>query len=174
MATTLTKKIFVVVITLVVLYGITLLQLSENVDPPPKKHSAHKDLLETDEVIIVLGYKLHPDGMPTRILRNRVQKAVDVYQQLMAKNHHPLVVVSGKGKAAEADYTEAQAMEELALWLGVRKDDILVDHESTNTAQNAAFTASLIKNKPINEAIVVTSDYHMLRAQYTFQAVFPG
>lgn len=132
----------------------------------------HIDFVETDEVIIILGYKLYEDGMPTRILRDRVAKAVEVYHQLTQHGHHPLVVVSGKGKTA-SDYTEAQAMKELAEWMGVRSGDILIDHDSTNTVQNALFSASMIQNKGINEVFIVTSDYHMLRTQYIFQTVFP-
>lgn len=157
-------------IIIIILYVGVLWYLSQSVSLPV--HRPHTDFVETDEVIVILGYKLHPDGMPTRILRDRVEKAVETYINLIKNNHHPLLVVSGKGKS-ESMHTEAQAMKELAIWMGVRSGDILVDHKSVNTLQNALFTALLLRDKQINEVLIVTSDYHMLRAQYIFQTTFP-
>lgn len=165
-----TKRISTFIALIIILYVVILWYLSQSVILPA--HRPHTDFVETDEVVVVLGYKLHPDGMPTRILRDRVEKAVVIYHHLMKHNHHPLLIVSGKGKI-ESMHTEAHVMKELAVWMGVRSEDILIDYESTNTVQNALFTASLIQNKQIDEAFIVTSDYHMLRAQYIFQTVFP-
>lgn len=136
---------------------------------------SHKDLHVTDEIIVILGYKLHADGMATRVLRDRVEKATDIYKELMDNGHHPLIIVSGKGKN-DNGYTEAEAMVDLCTLFDVRKNDVMVDSESTNTAQNAKFSAELVKNMnkgDIHEVIVVTSDYHVPRAQYLFQTVFP-
>jgi hypothetical protein len=58
----------------------------------------HKNLHVADEIIIILGYKLHPDGMATRVLRDRVERAAILYKELMEASHHPLIIVSGKGK----------------------------------------------------------------------------
>jgi len=177
----LANKVFALMILLAILYIITLTFL----DPAGKwrgrgigDHDSdeHTNLLATDEMIVILGYKLHPDGMPTRILKDRVARAVALYKEKMAGGHHPLIIVSGKGKVEVGGHTEAEVMQELALCMDVRRGDVLVDPDSANTAQNAKFSSALIRNNKntINEVYVVTSDYHMPRSQYIFQSVFPS
>lgn len=167
------NKVFTILITLAFLYMVIVLQVLSKPAAPPQHTDSHKDLQATDEIIVILGYKLHPDGMPSRILRDRVHRAAKLYKDMMEAGHHPLIVVSGKGKA-EIGYTEAEAMLELCMMMGVREGDILVDSESENTAQNAKFSAALIANNDaIEEVYVVTSDYHLARSQYTFQTIFP-
>lgn len=169
----LTNKVFALLLVLAFLYIITMYTWTSTHPFGLHADDSHKDLHITDEIIIILGYKLHADGMATRVLRDRVERATTLYHELMAQGHHPLIIVSGKGKN-DNGYTEAEAMMDLCTLFGVRKTDVLVDSESTNTAQNAKFSAELIKNrKDINEVYVVTSDYHVPRAQYLFQTVFP-
>lgn len=173
------NRVFFFMLLVASLYVLTLYHMAPAQPPPPcfssttHQSDSHTTLDETDEMIIVLGHKLHSDGMPSRILKDRVSRAVGLYKGMMKAGHHPLIIVSGKGKS-DLGYTEAEVMLELSLYMGVREGDVLVDSESTNTAQNAKFTAELIKdNKAINEVYVVTTDYHLPRAQYIFQSIFP-
>lgn len=174
-----TNRIFGILLILAFLYIITVYSFTSSRlfggDPDYGSHAgdSHKDLQLTNEIIIILGYKLHSDGMATRVLRDRVEVAANLYKLKMAQRHHPLVIVSGKGKN-DLGFTEAQAMMELCVVFGVRETDVLIDSESTNTAQNAKFSAQLIKHRnEISRVYVATSDYHVPRAQYIFQTIFP-
>eukprot|EP01111_Echinosteliopsis_oligospora_P013094 TRINITY_DN4605_c0_g1_i1.p1 TRINITY_DN4605_c0_g1~~TRINITY_DN4605_c0_g1_i1.p1 ORF type:complete len:475 (-),score=105.12 TRINITY_DN4605_c0_g1_i1:73-1497(-) len=129
----------------------------------------------TDEIIVVPGHKLYPDGMPSRILKERVEEASTLYHSLTSKGHHPLIIMSGKGKSNKPDYTEAHEMRELAIGFKVPEADIILDPESTNTAENALFSSKIISERPnIHQAFVVTSDFHIPRVQYNFQTVVPS
>eukprot|EP00026_Physarum_polycephalum_P004098 Phypoly_transcript_04115.p1 GENE.Phypoly_transcript_04115~~Phypoly_transcript_04115.p1 ORF type:complete len:451 (+),score=85.71 Phypoly_transcript_04115:152-1504(+) len=171
---TMSNRMYSMILFLALIYVLTIYILTRGGSLPwGHERDSHRDLHVADEIIVILGYRLHPDGMATRILRDRVERAANLYKELMEASHHPLIIVSGKGKS-EIGYTEAEVMMEWCSFMGVRKDDILVDSESTNTAQNAKFSAELIRNKTgIHQVYVVTSDYHILRAQYIFQTVFP-
>eukprot|EP01102_Stenamoeba_stenopodia_P022038 TRINITY_DN9045_c0_g2_i1.p1 TRINITY_DN9045_c0_g2~~TRINITY_DN9045_c0_g2_i1.p1 ORF type:complete len:139 (-),score=23.90 TRINITY_DN9045_c0_g2_i1:50-466(-) len=49
-----------------------------------------------DVAIVVLGYALHKDGMPQRIMKDRVDKATELYYELAKDKIHPYVILSGK------------------------------------------------------------------------------
>ncbi|EFA83709.1 hypothetical protein PPL_02776 [Heterostelium album PN500] len=146
-------------------------------DSPSTKRSDNHDV-----AIVTLGYTLHSDGMPSKILKDRVSTAVDAYVQLVNTGSNPLLIFSGKGKTGnneldEYEYkSEAAAMKDLALALDdkVLESSIYLDLTSTNTAENALNTLGRLESDGISRVYVVTSDFHMLRAQYTFQTVFPA
>eukprot|EP01112_Ceratiomyxa_fruticulosa_P012660 TRINITY_DN3517_c0_g1_i1.p1 TRINITY_DN3517_c0_g1~~TRINITY_DN3517_c0_g1_i1.p1 ORF type:complete len:489 (+),score=90.90 TRINITY_DN3517_c0_g1_i1:214-1680(+) len=186
------KRLFIFAVFLGLVYFYTFLNYSYKQRPHddfntvyPDDHKHFKDSTRAktllnpdnspqDEVIVVLGHTLHPDGMPSRIMKDRVVVASQIYHQLRSNYHHPFIIFSGKGKSANSEYTEAAAMHEIALCKDVKEDDILVDGKSSNTAENALFTSKLLIEKGILEATIVTSDYHILRSQYIFQTVFPS
>ena len=58
--------------------------------------------------------------------------------------------------------------------LGVRRDRVLLESRSRNTSENAAFTKDLVKPKPTERWLLVTSAQHMPRAIGCFRRVgFP-
>ncbi|EGC38521.1 hypothetical protein DICPUDRAFT_148822 [Dictyostelium purpureum] len=135
--------------------------------------------VEYDTAIIVLGYSLHPDGMPTQILKERVVLAAQYYAQLQGEGSNIKLILSGKSKATsfEEDQgfnSEAEAMNEIALHNDVPARDIMIENNSTNTAENAKYTLEFLKQHNIQRLFIVTSDFHVLRSQYIFQTVFPS
>ena len=57
---------------------------------------------------------------------------------------------------------EAIKMKELALSLGVKEEDILIDDTSNNTFENIENAMKLLPNN-INHISVVTSEFHLKR-----------
>jgi uncharacterized SAM-binding protein YcdF (DUF218 family) len=53
--------------------------------------------------------------------------------------------------------------------VGIDPARVIVEARSRNTAENAAFTSKLVKPKPSERWILVTSAYHMPRAMGSFQ-----
>ncbi|KAF2074593.1 hypothetical protein CYY_004100 [Polysphondylium violaceum] len=137
--------------------------------------------LESHNVAItVLGFTLHSDGMPTKILNDRVLLAATHYRELKAGGANPLIFLAGKGKGSdsenvESEYkSEADAMKSIAKNNGIEDKDIIIDQTSTNTAENALNTLKYLESKKIDKLIIATSDFHVLRAQYIFQTIFPS
>ncbi|KYQ93389.1 hypothetical protein DLAC_06070 [Tieghemostelium lacteum] len=133
-----------------------------------------------DVGITVLGYKLYEDGMPTKILRDRVNLAAEHYKDLKLQGYFPILLLSGKGKEwlehddEQAFASEADAMFSLLVAHNIPPKDIHLDPEATNTAENARNTLQLFLKNDIKRLLVITSDYHVLRSQYIFQTVFPS
>src|SRR3954469_13811206 len=121
-----------------------------------------KDRARRAQAIVVLGARVLESGAPSGALQARAERAAELYRQGLA----PLVVFSGGvGRYPPA---EALAARDLALSLGTPLAACAVETESHSTAENAAFTARLLRARGLSEAILVSDPYHLLRARQYF------
>lgn len=109
-------------------------------------------------VAIVFGAGVRPDGTLTPMLADRVQAAVDLY---LANRVQKLLMT---GDNSHPDYNEVTAMRRFAEERGVPADIIRLDHAGFSTYESC-FRARAIFG--IEEAILVTQDFHLARAIYT-------
>jgi len=65
--------------------------------------------------------------------------------------------------------TPAQDMEELLLLMNVPKDVLILQDQSRNTAEDAQFSAAILRERNIEEIILVTSASHMWRSVALFE-----
>jgi len=115
--------------------------------------------------IIVLGAGLMPDGRPTRTLSYRLKTAAKLYRKQRAKDHHDLTIVVSGGQGSDEVMAESTAMRQYLVALGIPRDVIQEENRSTSTVENLTFSHALIvKQQPFYRAAMVTSDYHVLRA----------
>ncbi|BDZ29925.1 YdcF family protein [Lactiplantibacillus sp. WILCCON 0030] len=115
--------------------------------------------------IIVLGAGLMPDGRPTRTLSYRLKTAAKLYRKQRAKDHHEVTIVVSGGQGADEVMPESTAMRQYLVDLGIPRDVIQEENQSTSTVENLKFSHALIvKRQPLYRAAMVTSDYHVLRA----------
>lgn len=124
------------------------------------------------DAIIVLGGGINKDGSLPRVVKKRVDRAVELYKKGCASR----LIMSGKwGVNSKITYpcTEAEAMEEYAVLCGARRDDVLVEKKSQDTLGNAYWSKiTFLKPAKWNKFVVVTSDFHVKRAKYIFSKVF--
>lgn len=117
-------------------------------------------------IAIVLGQSLKPDGTASQLLIDRAIMA----KKLLDKGTVTKIVVSG-GDAAGVGHTEASIMANVLVKQGVPKNAIIQESQALTTAENAWFLLRWIP-KGTGAVYIVTSDFHMARAKYIFQAVF--
>lgn len=67
---------------------------------------------------------------------------------------------------------EAIMMQDRALELGISKKNIILESEALNTYDNAVNCKEILKAHGYKSAIIVTSNYHMRRAELVFKKVF--
>ena len=67
--------------------------------------------------------------------------------------------------------SEAGDAKRLWVALGIDSDRIMIEDKSRNTAENAEFTQALLRPRPEQRWILVTSAYHMPRSVGLFRAV---
>ncbi|AVK64379.1 YdcF family protein [Lactobacillus sp. CBA3606] len=117
------------------------------------------------DAIIVLGAGLMPDGRPTRTLSYRLKAAAKFYRGQRAQHHQPIKLIVSGGQGADEIMAESTAMRQYLVALGIPVDVIQEENQSTSTLENLKFSHTwLVKRQPFYRAVVVTSDYHVLRA----------
>jgi uncharacterized SAM-binding protein YcdF (DUF218 family) len=110
------------------------------------------------DAIVVLGAPLRPDGRLSLAGRERVQEGVTLWHEGLA----PLLVFAG-GAAHSA--AEAPAMAARARELGVSSAALIVEDQSTTTAENAKFTAKLLREHGVQSVWVVSQPFHLRRGR---------
>ncbi len=109
-------------------------------------------------VAIIFGAGLTRDGRPTRVLRDRVETAVQLYRMGKVQK----LLMSGDNRFV--DYNEPQAMKDYALELGVPERDIVLDYAGRRT-YDTCYRAREIFG--VTKALLVTQKFHLPRALYS-------
>lgn len=115
-------------------------------------------------VVLAGGYVPNPPLHPitseiTKFTLVRLIEGIRIHKLMPGSK----LVFTGKGWAQK---TEAQAMKELAVGLGVSDANIILEEESTNTYAHTLNLKNLLKDEPF---ILVTSALHMPRAMGVFE-----
>ena len=110
------------------------------------------------DYIIVLGAKVN-GTQPGGALRNRIQSACDYWQD----NPDTVIIASG-GQGADEGISEAQCIFNGLTQKGVPAQNILLEEESTSTAENMKFSMAFIKEPESKQIGIVTNNFHLYRA----------
>jgi SanA protein len=115
------------------------------------------DNVPAKRVAIVFGAGLLRDGSAGPVLRDRVETAVQLYQQGKVEK----LLMSGDNRFVE--YNEPEAMRQYALDLGVPDEDIVLDYAGRRT-YDTCYRANAIFQ--VDSAILVTQSFHLPRALF--------
>ena len=118
---------------------------------------------ETPAAIIILGSGLIHGAVPP-LLRSRLDRALELYWAETPEGRHPLLIPTG-GQGADESRAEGEAMAEYLLQQGVPTQDVAAETMARNTRENLLLSAKVQEaaGRP-GPVVVVTSDYHVLRA----------
>lgn len=95
---------------------------------------------------------------------DRLVAAVALYRMGKA----PVLVLSGGGPAG--DRPEAEQMRDLLRVMGVPDSAMVLESRSRDTHDNAVYTADILQERGWRRVLLVTSAFHMRRAQAAFAA----
>jgi len=115
------------------------------------------DNVPAERVAIVFGAGLLRDGSAGPVLRDRVETAVQLYQQGKVRK----LLMSGDNRFV--NYNEPEAMRQYALDLGVPDEDIVLDYAGRRT-YDTCYRANAIFQ--VDSAILVTQSFHLPRALF--------
>ncbi len=99
---------------------------------------------------------------------DRILTGIDL--QLEGKTKY-LVIAGGEGSLFQKGRSEAILLKRFALKTGVAEDAILLDTTSKNTHENAINTAEILNKYKLEKTVLITSAFHMFRANGCFQKV---
>ena len=114
------------------------------------------------DAILILGCQVKPDGSLSLMLKDRLDKGIELYKSGVA----PKVIVSVDH--GRDDYDEVNAMKKYMIQNEVPSEDIFMDHAGFNT-YDSMYRAKNIFN--VNRCVVVTQKYHLYRSIYIGKAL---
>ena len=112
------------------------------------------------DYILIHGCGLLGGEKLTRLLSNRVDKAIEIYNKCKVK---PIIIPSG-GRGADEKVSEAQAMTDYLLAHGIPADRIVQEDRSATTRENLINSKEIIDAAPGRKrTALVSSNYHIYR-----------
>ena len=115
------------------------------------------DKVESIDTLIVLGAKVHEDGRLSLMLKDRLDKTIEVYNKLDIKK----VIVSGDSE--HKDYDETTKMKEYLINNRIPEEDIVVDVYGLST-YDSIYRLKNVYN--IDKVVIITQNYHLYRSLY--------
>lgn len=125
------------------------------------KAAKHKPAFDQD-YIIILGCMIKKDGTLYPLIRGRVDRAIQFYQEQLQATGKKAVFVPSGGKGANEPTSEAEAMKRYLLEQGIEENQIQMEDQSKNTLQNMRFSKKLIGEG--KKVAFSTTNFHVFRS----------
>lgn len=117
---------------------------------------SENEINDNYDMSLVLGCGLAKDGSPSKMLTDRLNTAITLYNRKIVKK----ILISGDD---EKNYSEVNAMEKFLVENGINSEDIIRDNKGFSTGESLI---NFQKNYPHQSILIVTQKYHMYRALY--------
>ncbi|MEO1437138.1 MAG: YdcF family protein [Bacteroidota bacterium] len=126
---------------------------------------------EPIDVAVVLGGYITPNSNIDQINFTQSVPRLTMPLQLYSRGKVDKLLLSGAtGQIIGKKVNEAQLVGDFLVELGIPSGDIIQEDRSRNTAENAQFSAQIIRDSfPEARVAVITSGYHIRRARACFQ-----
>lgn len=112
------------------------------------------------DYVIIHGCGLAGGERMTKLLSNRVDKAMEIYQKCRKK---PVIIPSG-GRGPDEKLSEAQAMKDYLLRHGIPAESIVIEDRSATTRENLVNSKAIIDAREGGKkTALVSSSYHVYR-----------
>lgn len=115
------------------------------------------------DVVVVLGHPANRDGSPSLAMQEQVGLAAALYQAGLA----PALLFTGG--AVHNQHIEAQVMAGLAVQQGIPAAAIVTETQARDTFENVRYCRQIMQAHGWQDAIVVTTPYHVRRASRIFR-----
>lgn len=115
---------------------------------------------ENYDCALVCGYPACKDGSPSKIMKTRVERAVELWQAGKVK------MLLFSGGAAANPFVEADVMKEYAEALGAEADCILTERRSVSTYHNLKYSREVMEDHGLKDCVVVTNRWHLRKADH--------
>ena len=155
----------IILAALMLLSVVGILSINASVKNVGKKHIVTPEdaaKLKNVDCILVLGCGVKDDGTPSAMLRDRLDRSLELYFSGAA----PKLLMSGDH--GQKDYDEVNTMKNYAIERGVPSEDIFMDHAGSSTYESIYRAKAIFQVKSL---IIVTQEYHLYRALYLADAM---
>ena len=125
-------------------------------------HGSHDHVVGQPKIMVILGCQVKPWG-PSVLLRDRINKAAEYL-----KDHPDVTVVASGGQGPDEPMTEARAIHDALVELGIDSRRILLEEKSVSTIQNLRYSVELLEEAGYDVdrgTIVVSNGFHLTRVR---------
>ena len=119
-------------------------------------------------VVVVLGNRLNDDGSISEIQRERLQLTLEIEKEINPDYY----ILSGGLANPIAGRTEADAMYENLIKMGLDSNKLIKEGNSLSTIQNAKYSVPIAKELGAEVLIICTSAYHLGNPVYKAMETF--
>ncbi|MBN2434984.1 MAG: YdcF family protein [Spirochaetes bacterium] len=123
------------------------------------------DNIQKCDVVIVLGNKVELDGTPSKRLKARLDRAVQLYHDRLFQF---IIVSGGIGKEG---FDESEVMKEYLINKHVPAEFIIMDNEGVNSYATALNSKRIMRQKSLKSAMIITQYFHITRTRLAFKKV---
>ncbi len=116
-----------------------------------------KILMEEADCILVLGCQVKEGGEPSHMLRDRLQRGVEVH------NNGASDKLLMSGDHGRTDYNEVETMKQYAIDEGIDSENVFMDHAGFSTYESIYRAKEVFG---VKKMIIITQEYHLYRALY--------
>ena len=109
------------------------------------------------DCILILGAGVHADGTPTLMLKDRLDRGIELYNSGVSSK----IIMSGDH--GSDSYDEVNVMKEYAIDAGVPSEDIFMDHAGFSTYESLYRARDVFC---VEKVLIVTQEYHLYRALF--------
>jgi SanA protein len=156
------KQVVVFSVLFSVLACTTALIVNQHVESVGTKYILNESEVPDADAILVLGAYVFPNGTVSTMLNDRLTAGYELYEQGKA----PKLIVSGDH--GQKDYDEVNSMKSFLKDKGVPNQDVFMDHAGFSTYESMYRARDIFK---VQKLIIVTQDYHLMRAVYVARAL---
>lgn len=154
------KRIFIILICIAIFTIGSVFGINAYV-----KHVGRQKMLSPEDAstivdadcILVLGCQVKDDGTPSAMLRDRLERGIELYFAGVA----PKILMSGDH--GQTEYDEVNTMKQYAIDAGVPSEDVFMDHAGFSTYESIYRAREIFQAETI---VIVTQEYHLYRALF--------
>ena len=123
---------------------------------------SHDDVTGEPECMIILGCQVKPWG-PSILLQDRIDKAAEY---LLA--HPDVIAVASGAQGSDEPMSEARAIRDGLVELGVEESRVYLEENSRNTSQNLTYSKAILEElgyETEGNVIIVSNGFHLTRVR---------
>ena len=153
------KRTIIICICIGAVGLLALLAINGHIKRTVKDRIVESDNLPEEDMdcILVLGCQVKEGGEPSHMLRDRLQRGVEVYELDVSDK---LLMSGDHGRT---DYNEVKTMKQYAVDEGVDSENVFMDHAGFSTYESIYRAKEVFG---VKKMIIVTQEYHLYRALY--------
>ncbi|OEH86977.1 hypothetical protein BHU72_01595 [Desulfuribacillus stibiiarsenatis] len=117
------------------------------------------------DVGVVLGNKVELNGVPSKRLEARLDRAAELYEHASIRS---IIVSGGVGKEG---FDEAEVMSTYLISMGIPEENIIKDSNGYNTHLTAVNSKLIMDELELESVVVITQYHHITRTKLAFKKI---